>query len=274
MTLKLRLNYASFLEFHNRDTQTVAEVYLGIMKHAHSKNDYEPVSRYIHYICRTENDFTKVAKWLDSVVTVFYKPQTAADIGIKRFATLLNTRTIVIPIIELININWIHLKNDSNVRKYLAQFSLAEDLFGSSPFWTLKYKYFKYHRDYPELEQTVAFIKDKSSLPLTVINAILLDYTDVLAQQVPESLSTQSAYETINSLEYFVSNPFSSRYEQDEQLKKRLWQESGHAAVSIQKPFIVNSVLSKNVSETEPLPMPSFKNVERANAKIVYIENE
>lgn len=271
----LRLQYALFLESHNQEYNKVEDVFLSVIRSKYEKNQYNPVTQYIKFVSRKKKSPVDIAKWLDSVVSEWFNKRTdAQDITIRRFVEVLNLRTINIPIVELVKINWYHLKNHSNVKKYLFDFSQREELAGSAPFWSLNYKYTKKQKNMGELERIVAFIKDKSSLPITIISAILLDYADFISHQRPSSLSSQTAYKNVLLLEHEAAHPLTSRMDNDEELRKRQRQQSGHAAVFISKPRFTNSTIDTVVSRSEPAPLPSFRNVERANAKIVYAENE
>jgi pre-mRNA-processing factor 39 len=270
----LRLNYAMFLEANGQDPEKIQEVYFSVMRLKRLKHHSMPVSEYVKFKIRSKNNWTESAKWLDAIITSFFKKDEDPDLEIRRFSELLNQRTIVIPIIELIKINWFYLKNHSNVKKYLSAFATTDSLEGCTSFWLLNYRYNRHTQDYRQLERVVNFVKDKSSLPISTINTILLDYVDALSNQTPESLTEENAYGQINALEYEVTHPLASRFEADEESLKRQKQQSGHAAVFIQKPHINNTIIDANVSKTESSALPMFKNVERASAKIVYSANE
>lgn len=267
----IRLSHALFLEINDKSSETINELYLNTIKS--NPAEPAPIIHYVQYVTRVNKNSKRTADWLNQILNSRFKSgktETELTIYEQRIADLLNDKTAGVLVAELIKILWYQCKDHTALKIHFSFYSKQESLFGSVPFWSIYYKYQRSLGDRTSLSKVVAFIKNSSALPLTLINAILLDYADYL-QQNPEA--TASTYKRVLELEYDAYNALHYRLVDDKQ-RKRFKGESGHPSVFIEKPTVTNTSIGQLVDRFKPSSLPTFKNVEKAALPIEYAQNE
>lgn len=273
--IDIRLNYALFLQAYKQDVNKVHDVYLSIISYVPS--DLKPIVKYIRFLSSVNSNYKKTCEVLESVLSNYFnRGKSELDFHVSRFHKLLNDKTISIVIVELIKINWYFIKNHLNVKKILNYYSKFEILNGSIPFWTMNYKYHKQYRDFKNLNKIIEFVKNGSSLPISTITMIILDYTEFLKTNHLEksSLFDLTNYSKILYLETDIADPLEARLRADHQSFKRQRRQSGHPGVFIDKPEVTNSIIDLKVRRDKIAPLPTFKNVEKASLPIEYTPDE
>ncbi|KAH3667740.1 hypothetical protein WICMUC_005272 [Wickerhamomyces mucosus] len=274
--IDIRLNYGLFLEAHKQNPDTIHEIYLAVI--SYRQLDFKPIISYIKFLARLKG-YKETSAFLDKITSQYLLPnvkQVSFDLHGKKLLKLLNEKLIGILITENIKINWYFIRNQMVAKKLLIQHSKHEVLDTSVPFWSLTYKYYKQSRDFKSLSKAIRFIQYHSKLPITIINSISQDYSDFLKANVPDQdfLFTQNNYSNILDIEWNLANPLESRIESEAQLIKKRRRELGHPGVLNDKPEITNSEVDKLVDFKIVKLMPTFKNVEKANLTVEYIQNE
>ncbi|GMM31221.1 Prp39 protein [Martiniozyma asiatica (nom. inval.)] len=291
--LNIRYMYIKYLELVKKDPAQVKNVYLSIISNQNTNG--EPVAKYLNYLMsqssspqtliddiltalnlyRKENDLhsqtTKRQKQEIQTQTL-----TIHDVDIQNLYSKLTYRTIGQLVVSMTSYYWftkkISKKHDHEIVK------------PSVEYWYFYFNFELKEKNITNLTNIINYIKYSSSMSPIDINRLILRYVDYIFKNKTLNELNSTSREI---LRYFLETDVESSLHEkhflkiradgnndEEAFNLRLWRQNGHPSATCDgRPTNSNPIrVADTLWRKDCFERPKFRNVEKANIPVKYIQ--